>query len=74
MPVRILKGHLDLVRADAILPLVNGRRSLKAILRASIYPRFSTMRAVHKLLSLGYVKARDREGQTVPLALAPVSG
>jgi hypothetical protein len=58
----------DLVRVDAILPLINGHRTLKAILQASIYPRFATMRAVHKLLKLGYAKAKDRAGQTVVLA------
>jgi hypothetical protein len=46
----------DVVRADTILPIINGRRSLKAILQASIYPMFSTLRAVHKLLELGYVE------------------
>lgn len=55
----------DVVRVDAILPLINGRRTLKAILGASIYPKFATMRAVHKLLTLGYAKAHDREGITV---------
>ncbi|MBI3856118.1 MAG: DUF4388 domain-containing protein [Planctomycetes bacterium] len=60
----------DLVRVDAILPLINGRRTLKAILQASIYPKFATLRAVHKLLTLGYAKARDRAGDTVLLAPA----
>lgn len=46
----------DLVRADTILPLINGRRPLKSILSSSIYPIFSTLRAVHKLLELGYVE------------------
>jgi len=55
----------DVVRVDAILPLINGRRTLKSILQKSIYPNFATMRAVHKLLSLGYAKARDRAGVTV---------
>jgi len=55
----------DVGRVDAILPLINGRRSLKGILQASIYPKFATMRAVHRLLTLGYAKARDREGNTV---------
>jgi hypothetical protein len=58
----------DVVRVDAILPLINGRRTLKAILQASIYPKFATMRAIHKLLTLGYAKARDRAGQTVVVA------
>jgi len=59
----------DVVRVDAILPLLNGRRTLRSVLRASIYPRFPTMRAVHKLLSLGYVKVHDRQGQTVQLTV-----
>jgi hypothetical protein len=61
----------DVVRVDAILPLINGRRTLKAILQASIYPKFATMRAVHRLLSLGYAKAHDRGGVTVQLAAVP---
>jgi hypothetical protein len=61
----------DVGRVDAILPLINGRRSLKAILQASIYPKFATMRAVHRLLTLGYAKARDREGNTVMRAAEP---
>lgn len=55
----------DVVRVDAILPLINGRRTLKSILQKSIYPNFATMRAIHKLLTLGYAKAHDRAGVTV---------
>ena len=62
----------DVVRVDAILPLINGRRTLKAILKSSIYPKFATMRAIHKLLSLGYAKAHDRGGDTVLLGAATV--
>ncbi|MBV8878790.1 MAG: DUF4388 domain-containing protein [Planctomycetaceae bacterium] len=62
----------DVVRVDAILPLINGRRTLKAILKASIYPKFATMRAVHKLLTLGYAKAHDRGGDTVLLGVVSV--
>ena len=58
----------DVVRVDAILPLINGHRTLKAILQASIYPKFATLRAVHKLLTLGYAKAKDRAGATLVLA------
>jgi hypothetical protein len=61
----------DVVRVDAILPLINGRRTLRTILESSIYPKFATMRAVHKLLTLGYAKARDRAGETVVLAASP---
>jgi len=58
----------DLVRVDAILPLINGHRTLRAILESSIYPKFATLRAVHKLLTLGYAKAKDRGGETLVLA------
>jgi hypothetical protein len=61
----------DVVRVDAILPLINGRRTLKSILQSSIYPKFATMRAIHKLLSLGYAKAHDRGGDTVQMAAVP---
>lgn len=60
----------DVVRVDAILPLINGHRTLRAILEASIYPKFATLRAVHKLLALGYAKAKDRSGDTMVLAAA----
>jgi len=64
----------DVVRVDAILPLINGRRTLKSILQSSIYPNFATMRAIHKLLSLGYAKAHDRGGDTVLLGvLGPIA-
>jgi hypothetical protein len=63
----------DVIRVDAILPLINGQRTLKTILEMSIYPKFATMRALHKLLSLGYAKAKDREGETITLAAAPLS-
>jgi len=59
----------DVVRVDAILPLINGRRTLKTILQSSIYPNFATMRAIHKLLTLGYAKAHDRGGETVMLGV-----
>jgi hypothetical protein len=59
----------DVVRVDAILPLITGRRTLKAILQSSIYPKFATMRAIHKLLTLGYAKAHDRGGETMVLGV-----
>ena len=55
----------DLEVVDAVLPLINGRRTLSEIIQMSIYPRFVTMRGVHKLLTLGYIKALDRKGQPV---------
>jgi len=58
----------DLQRVDAILPLVKNWRMLKSVLRASIYPMYSTLRAVHKLLELGYVEAKGRRGAAVVLA------
>jgi uncharacterized protein DUF4388 len=61
----------DVVRVDAILPLINGHRTLKAILQSSIYPKFATLRAVHKLLTLGYAKAKGRTGDTLVLAALP---
>jgi hypothetical protein len=61
----------DVIRVDAILPLINGRRTLKTILELSIYPKFATMRALHRLLTLGYAKAKDREGVTLLVGAQP---
>jgi len=61
----------DIEVVDAILPLLNGRRTFREILHASVYPRFVTMRAVYRLLSLGYLKAKNKKGDTVTMAAAP---
>ena len=61
----------DIEVVDSILPLLNGRRTFREILHASVYPRFVTMRAVYRLLSLGYLKAKNKKGDTVTMAAAP---
>lgn len=61
-----LGGDIDVV--DDILPLMNGRRTVREVVNGSIYPRFISMRAIYKLLLLGYIKAQDRKGNTVKLA------
>jgi hypothetical protein len=58
----------DMETIDEVLPLINGRRSVREIVNASIYPRFVTMRAIYRLLVLGYIKAQDRKGNTVKVA------
>jgi hypothetical protein len=59
----------DVVRADAILPLINGSRSIKGLLAASIYPNYSTLRAIDTLLNAGYVEIVGRSAP-LPLELA----
>ena len=61
-----LGGDIDVV--DDILPIINGRRTVREVVNASIYPRFISMRAIYRLLILGYIKAQDRKGNTVKLA------
>src|SRR6185295_2242921 len=61
-----LGADIDVV--DDILPLMNGRRTVREVVNGSIYPRFISMRAIYKLLLLGYIKAQDRKGNTVKLA------
>ncbi len=58
-----LGGDVDSI--DAVLPLINGRRTVREVVQISIYPRFATMRALYRLLVLGYVKIMDRKGNTV---------
>jgi hypothetical protein len=55
----------DLETIDQVLPLINGRRSVRDVLTLSIYPRFTTLRALHRLLVLGNVKLLDGKGHTV---------
>jgi len=59
----------DLEAVDEILPLINGRRTLREIVQMSIYPRFQTMRAIYRLLTLGYTKAHGRKGNTIRIGL-----
>ena len=61
----------DLQRVDAILPLMKNWRMLKSVLRASIYPEYSTLRAVKTLMDLGYLEAKGRRGAA--LALPPAA-
>lgn len=58
----------DMETVDEVLPLINGRRTVREVVNASIYPRFVTMRAIYRLLVLGYIKAQDRKGNTVKVA------
>ena len=51
----------DLEWVDSILPLVKTGRTLRGILRASIFPEFATMRAIHRLLTQGYIKVHDKD-------------
>jgi hypothetical protein len=41
---------------------------VREVVNQSIYPRFVTMRAIYRLLVLGYIKAQDRKGNTVKVA------
>lgn len=61
-----LGGDVEVI--DEVLPLINGRRSVREVVNASIYPRFITMRAIYRLLVLGYIKAQDRKGNMVKVA------
>ena len=58
----------DMETVDEVIPLINGRRSVREVVNQSIYPRFVTMRAIYRLLVLGYIKAQDRKGNTVKVA------
>jgi hypothetical protein len=61
----------DLETVDAILPLINGKRSVSDIVNASVYPRFLTLRAVYALVVNGYAKAINAKGTTIRVAPRP---
>jgi hypothetical protein len=67
LPFEIRADELgeDADAADAVLPLINGRRSIREVVQLSIYPRYATLRALYRLLVLGYAKIMDRRGHTV---------
>ncbi len=55
----------DIETIDHLIPLLNGRRTVREITAMSIFPRFTTLRALYRLLTLGYIKAKNRRGDTV---------
>jgi hypothetical protein len=59
----------DVDAIDAVLPLINGRRSVREVVQVSIFPRYATLRALHRLVVLGYVKVIDRKGHTVRITV-----
>jgi hypothetical protein len=63
----------DVVSADAILPLITGSRSLRGVLSASIYPNYSTLRALDTLFRAGYVEAVGGAPAAVALAAPTLS-
>ncbi len=60
-----LGGDLEVI--DHILPLINGRNTMREIVQSSIYPRFITMRAIQALFTGGHLKAQDARG--VPILI-----
>jgi hypothetical protein len=61
----------DLEPADHVLPMINGRRTVRELVHSSMYPRFATLRAIHRLFVMGYIKAHDKKGQPVRIARPP---
>lgn len=57
----------DVEVIDAVLPLIDGKRTLRDIISQSIYPRFTTLRAIYALFRAGHVKAHDRRGRKIRL-------
>lgn len=64
-----LAEDLDIV--EHLLPMINGRRSVREITASSMYPRFTSLRALYRLLTLGYIKAKNKKGDTVNLQKMP---
>ena len=57
--------------AQSILPLINGRRTVREIVAGSVYPRFATMRAIYAMVQLGYVRTSGGRGTRVTRAVTP---
>ncbi len=57
--------------AQAILPLLNGRRTVREIVAASVYPRFLTMRAIYAMIQLGYLRTSGGRGTRITKAVTP---
>jgi hypothetical protein len=55
----------DLECVDAIFPIIDAKRRLREVVALSIFPRFATLRALYRLINLGFVKPVSPSGSTV---------
>ena len=52
---------------DAVFPIIDGRRTVGEIVQHSIFPRFATLRALHRLVSSGFVKPVSPGSETTAI-------
>lgn len=75
VPVALDEPGLDRAALEAILPLVDGQRSVARIIEESLYPKFTVLRTLYGLAQRGAVKLRDVRGETISRRrLVPLAG
>lgn len=71
-PVPMNDPDLDRAALEAVLPLIDGERSVDRIIEESLFPKFAVLRTLYDLAQRGAIKLRDRKsGSTLRRVLPP---
>jgi len=66
--------ELDKAALEAILPLLDGERSVERIIQDSLFPKFAVLRVLYELVQRGAIKLKDRKsGSTLRRVLSPAT-
>jgi len=53
---------LDRATVEALLPLIDGERSVERLIQDSLFPKFTVLRILYALLQKGMIRLRERKG------------
>lgn len=70
-PVAPDDPHLDRSALEALLPLIDGERSVDRLIQDSLFPKFAVLRTLHALVQQGAVQLRERKGSGTLRRLTP---
>ncbi len=71
-PVRLDDPELDRAAIEALLPFVDGERSVERLIEDSLFPKFTVLRTLYGLAQQGVIKLRDwKSGSTIRRTVAP---
>ncbi len=60
-PVPMDSPEIDRAALEAILPLIDGDRSINQLVNDSLFPKFGVLRTLYALLQTGAIKLRERK-------------
>jgi CheY-like chemotaxis protein len=64
-PVPLDDPELDRAALEALLPLIDGERTVERLIQDSLFPKFTVLRTLYGLVQKGAIKLRDRRTGTL---------